>query len=89
MNSMAGSPRAPRFDEAAIKRGAASVRHGGSGSGSVRRLSAVLAMLVGAIAGALLLKASVFAPLGLAAVLAIATWLVYVPAAVRLGSNPK
>ena len=62
---------------------------GGSGTGSVRRLSAVLAMLVGAIAGALLLKASVFAPLGLAAVLAIATWLVYVPAAVRLGSNPE
>jgi len=62
---------------------------GGSGTGSVRRLSAVLAMLAGAIAGALLLKASVFAPLGLAAVLAIATWLAYVPAAVRLGSNPQ
>jgi hypothetical protein len=46
-------------------------------------------MLVGAIAGALLLKASVFAPLGLAAVLAIATWLVYVPAAVRLGSSSE
>jgi hypothetical protein len=46
-------------------------------------------MLVGAIAGALLLKASVFAPLGLAAVLAIVTWLVYIPAAVRLGSNPE
>ena len=27
MNSMAGSPSAPRFDEAAIKRGAGSVRH--------------------------------------------------------------
>jgi hypothetical protein len=52
-------------------------------------LSAVLAMLAGAIAGALLLKASVFAPLGLAAVVAIATWLAYVPAAVRLGSNPQ
>ena len=62
---------------------------GGSGKGSVRRLSAVLAMLAGAIAGALLLKVSVFAPLGLAAVLAIATWLVYVPAAVRLGSTPS
>jgi uncharacterized membrane protein YoaK (UPF0700 family) len=62
---------------------------GGSGKGSVRRLSAVLAMLAGAIVGALLLKASVFAPLALAAVLAIATWLVYVPAAVRLGSNPQ
>jgi uncharacterized membrane protein YoaK (UPF0700 family) len=60
---------------------------GGSGKGSVRRLAAVLAMLSGAIAGALLLKASVFAPLGLAAVLALATWLVYVPVAVRLGGN--
>jgi hypothetical protein len=37
----------------------------------------------------LLLKASVFAPLGLAAVVAIATWLAYVPAAVRLGSNAQ
>ena len=35
---------------------------------------------------ALLLKASVFAPLALAAVLAITTGLAYVPAAVRLGS---
>jgi uncharacterized membrane protein YoaK (UPF0700 family) len=61
---------------------------GGSGKGSVRRLAAVIAMLVGAIAGALLLKASVFAPLALAAVLAITIRLVYVPAAVRLGSNP-
>jgi uncharacterized membrane protein YoaK (UPF0700 family) len=60
---------------------------GGSGKGSVRRLAAVIAMLAGAIAGALLLKASVFAPLALAAVLAITTWLAYVPAAVRLGSS--
>lgn len=60
---------------------------GGSGKGSVRRLAAVIAMLAGAIAGALLLKASVFAPLALAAVLAITTWLAYVPAAVRLGST--
>jgi len=41
----------------------------------------VIAMLAGAIAGALLLKASVFAPLALAAVLAITTWLAYIPAA--------
>jgi uncharacterized membrane protein YoaK (UPF0700 family) len=60
---------------------------GGSGQGSARRLAAVIAMLAGAIAGALLLKASVFAPLALAAVLAITTWLAYVPAAVRLGST--
>jgi uncharacterized membrane protein YoaK (UPF0700 family) len=59
---------------------------GGSGKGSARRLAAVIAMLAGAIAGALLLKASVFAPLALAAVPAITTWLAYVPAAVRLGS---
>jgi uncharacterized membrane protein YoaK (UPF0700 family) len=62
---------------------------GGSGKGSVRRLAAVLAMLAGAVAGALLLKSNVFAPLGLAAVLALATWLVYVPAAVRLASNAQ
>ncbi len=57
---------------------------GGSGKGTVRRLAAVLAMLVGALCGALLLKSSLSAPLALAAVLALATWLVYVPAAVRL-----
>ena len=38
--------------------------------------------------GTLLLKASVFAPLALAAVLAITTGLAYVPAAVHLGGNP-
>jgi uncharacterized membrane protein YoaK (UPF0700 family) len=62
---------------------------GGSGKGSLRRLAAVLAMLTGAIVGALLLKASVFAPLGLAAALALATWLVYVPAAIRLGGKAQ
>jgi uncharacterized membrane protein YoaK (UPF0700 family) len=59
---------------------------GGSGKGSVRRVAAVLTMLAGAVCGALLLKAQLFAPLALAAVLALLTWLVYVPAAVRLGS---
>ena len=62
---------------------------GGSGEGSVRRLAAVLAMLAGAAAGALLLKSSVFAPLGLAGVLALTTRLVYVPAAVRLASKAQ
>ena len=60
---------------------------GGSGKGSVRRLSAVVAMLVGAVAGALLLKTDLFVPLVLAAGLALITWLVYLPAAVRLGGN--
>jgi uncharacterized membrane protein YoaK (UPF0700 family) len=58
---------------------------GGSGKGSVRRASAVVAMLVGAVAGALLLKSSLAAPLFVAAGLALATWLLYVPAAIRLG----
>jgi uncharacterized membrane protein YoaK (UPF0700 family) len=56
---------------------------GGSGRGSVRRIAAVTAMLSGAIVGALLLDTSVSLPLALAAVLALLTWLVYVPAARR------
>lgn len=58
---------------------------GGSGKGSARRLAAILAMLVGALAGALLLTTHPWVPLALAAVLALATWRVYVPAALRLG----
>jgi uncharacterized membrane protein YoaK (UPF0700 family) len=58
---------------------------GGTGKGSVRRISAVAAMLAGAVSGALLLKTSLFVPLLIAAGLALATWLVYVPAAIRLG----
>ncbi len=57
---------------------------GGSGAGSLRRVIAVLAMLCGAIAGALLLKTSLAVPLAAAAVLALLTWAVYVPAARRL-----
>jgi uncharacterized membrane protein YoaK (UPF0700 family) len=56
---------------------------GGSGKGSVRRVAAVLAMLTGALAGALLLKSSLVLPLVAAAGLALVTWLVYVPAARR------
>jgi uncharacterized membrane protein YoaK (UPF0700 family) len=59
---------------------------GGPGKGSIRRSAAVAAMLTGALAGALLLKSSVYLPLAVAAALALATWRVYVPAAVRLGS---
>ena len=44
---------------------------GGSGGGSVRRIAAVLAMLLGAIAGALLLKISLALPLLAAAALAL------------------
>jgi uncharacterized membrane protein YoaK (UPF0700 family) len=56
---------------------------GGSGKGTVRRVAAVLAMLTGALAGALLLKVDLVLPLLAAAGLALATWLVYVPAARR------
>jgi uncharacterized membrane protein YoaK (UPF0700 family) len=56
---------------------------GGDGAGTVRRTAAVAAMLVGALAGALLLKQSLALPLAAAAGLAVATWLVYVPAARR------
>ena len=59
---------------------------GGAGAGSTRRLAAVIAMLLGALAGALLLKAELYLPLVIAGALALATWLVYVPAAVRRGS---
>jgi uncharacterized membrane protein YoaK (UPF0700 family) len=62
---------------------------GGSGAGSVRRISAVLAMLTGALAGALLLKTSLVWPLAAAAALALLTWLVYVPAARRGAAGPS
>jgi uncharacterized membrane protein YoaK (UPF0700 family) len=54
---------------------------GGSGQGSVRRITAVLAMLSGAVAGALLLKISLVPPLLAAAALALLAALVYVPVA--------
>src|SRR3954447_13117306 len=57
---------------------------GGSRKGSVRRVAAVLAMLIGALVGALLLRTSLVLPLVAAAGLALVTWLVYVPAARRL-----
>lgn len=60
---------------------------GGNGEGSVRRLTAVMSMLLGALTGALLLKASPALPLGLAGALALLTGVSYVPAAVRLGAS--
>jgi uncharacterized membrane protein YoaK (UPF0700 family) len=54
---------------------------GGSGQGSVRRITAVLAMLCGALAGALLLEISLVPPLLAAATLALVAALVYVPVA--------
>jgi hypothetical protein len=46
-------------------------------------VAAVVAMLAGAVAGALLLRESLLLPLATAAGLALVTWLVYVPAARR------
>lgn len=56
---------------------------GGSGSGSVRRIVAVLAMLGGALTGALLLEISLVPPLLAAAALALLVGLAYVPVARR------
>lgn len=62
----------------------------GDSKGSARRIAAVMAMLTGAVAGALLLKASLVLPLAAAAGMAVLTWLIYVPAARRhvLGRGP-
>jgi uncharacterized membrane protein YoaK (UPF0700 family) len=50
---------------------------GGSGRGTPRQLSAVLAMLSGAVVGALLVKSELYLPLALAAVLAVGALLGY------------
>jgi uncharacterized membrane protein YoaK (UPF0700 family) len=62
---------------------------GGTGKGTTRRVSAVAAMLTGAIAGALLLKASIALPLAVAAALALSTGIAYLrssPAPQRTGA---
>jgi uncharacterized membrane protein YoaK (UPF0700 family) len=58
---------------------------GGEGEGSERRTIAVLAMLLGAIAGALLLKVDLALVLGLACLLAVLTWVIFIPAAATAG----
>jgi uncharacterized membrane protein YoaK (UPF0700 family) len=62
---------------------------GGSGKGSTRRIAAVVAMLTGALVGALLLKTSLALPLAAAAGLALVTWLVYIPAVRRGADAPR
>lgn len=54
---------------------------GGTGKGSLRRVSAVVAMLVGAVAGALLLRTGLTLPLAVAAAVALATSVAYRAAA--------
>jgi uncharacterized membrane protein YoaK (UPF0700 family) len=58
---------------------------GGTGKGTVRKLTTVVTMLTGAVAGALLLEIGAVVPLAVAAALALATWRVYVPTALRRG----
>jgi uncharacterized membrane protein YoaK (UPF0700 family) len=55
---------------------------GGSGKGNWRRGAAVWSMLAGAVVGALLVKADLALVLLAAAVLALLTWLVFMPAAI-------
>jgi uncharacterized membrane protein YoaK (UPF0700 family) len=55
---------------------------GGRGEGGWRRGAAVASMLTGAVIGALLLKAALALVLLAAAGLALATWLVFMPAAI-------
>jgi uncharacterized membrane protein YoaK (UPF0700 family) len=55
---------------------------GGDGKGTWRRGAAVVSMLAGACGGALLVKADLALVLLAAAVLALATWLVFMPAAI-------
>jgi uncharacterized membrane protein YoaK (UPF0700 family) len=55
----------------------------GSGRGTTRRVGAVVAMLAGAIAGALLLKTELWLPLAVAALFALLAWAGYVPRAPR------
>jgi uncharacterized membrane protein YoaK (UPF0700 family) len=61
-------------------------RGGWSGEDAIRRLSAITSMFLGALVGALLLKASLALPLALAAGLALLSALVYIPSALR---NPS
>jgi len=62
---------------------------GGSGKGSLRRVTAVATMLAGALVGALELKTGIALPIGTAAALAAVTWLFYVPAAKREAQRPN
>jgi uncharacterized membrane protein YoaK (UPF0700 family) len=66
---------------------------GGSGEGTVRRSSAVISMLAGAICGALLVDVALWLVLAAAAALALATLLAYrgtrrAPAAARADTEP-
>lgn len=54
---------------------------GGSGDGNARRTAAIVAMTLGALAGALLLRVGLAAVLALSALLAVLSWLVFRAAA--------
>ena len=58
---------------------------GGTGKVTVRRISAVVAMLAGAVAGALLLRTGLTLPLAVAGAVALVTCVAYRDAACQLG----
>ena len=62
---------------------------GGDGSGGWRRGGAVASMLVGALVGALLVKADLALVLLAAGLLTLATWLVFMPGAMASGEQPQ
>jgi uncharacterized membrane protein YoaK (UPF0700 family) len=61
---------------------------GGPGKGTVRRTSAIVAMLAGAVAGALMLRTGPTLPLAFAAALALATCLAYLSVQRRTPVKP-
>lgn len=62
---------------------------GGQGKGTTRRVCAVVAMLAGALCGALMLKGSLALPLGAAAALAAVAGVTYAPDGPRARGGPS
>jgi uncharacterized membrane protein YoaK (UPF0700 family) len=61
---------------------------GGPGKGTLRRTSAIVAMLAGAVAGALMLRTGLILPLAFAAALALATCVAYLSVQGRTPVKP-
>ena len=66
-----------------------SIVAGGSGKGSLRRACSILAMLAGALSGALMLRTGLTLPLGFAAALALATGFAYLTVRRRIRVPPR
>jgi hypothetical protein len=61
---------------------------GGPGKGTLRRTSAIVAMLAGAVAGVLMLRTGLILPLAFAAALALATCVAYLSVQGRTPAKP-